>query len=112
MARLAADAAALLDAVGWDTAAVVGVSSGGMVARELAVNVPHRVERLALPCTSAGARSSSSCGEEDAPPANSETMASRVPGADLHVYEGGHASFVQGRSAPPDLGALLAPRRS
>src|SRR3954464_1490055 len=37
MADYAADARAVLDAVGWERAAVVGVSFGGMVAQELAV---------------------------------------------------------------------------
>ncbi len=60
MARLAADAQGLLDAVGWDTAAVVGVSFGGMVAQELAVTAPERVERLALLCTSPGGAGGSS----------------------------------------------------
>ncbi len=54
MADYAADALALLDAVGWDTCRVVGVSFGGMVAQELAVTAPERVERLALCCTSPG----------------------------------------------------------
>ena len=54
MADYAADAIALLDAVGWDRCRVVGVSFGGMVAQELAVTVPERVERLALCCTSPG----------------------------------------------------------
>jgi len=54
MAEYAADAAALLDAVGWDTCRVVGISFGGMVAQELAVTWPERIERLALVCTSPG----------------------------------------------------------
>jgi pimeloyl-ACP methyl ester carboxylesterase len=54
MADYAADAAALLDHLGWDTCRVVGVSFGGMVAQELAVTWPERVERLALVCTSPG----------------------------------------------------------
>jgi pimeloyl-ACP methyl ester carboxylesterase len=54
MADYAADAAALLDHVGWETTRVVGVSFGGMVAQELAVTWPERVERLALLCTSPG----------------------------------------------------------
>jgi pimeloyl-ACP methyl ester carboxylesterase len=54
MADYAADATALLDAVGWQTCRVVGVSFGGMVAQELAVTAPDRVERLALACTSPG----------------------------------------------------------
>src|SRR5436853_2491147 len=51
MAEYAADAAAVLDAVGWETARVVGISFGGMVAQELAVTWPERVDRLALACT-------------------------------------------------------------
>ena len=54
MADYAADARALLDAVGWERCRVVGVSFGGMVAEELAVTAPERVERLALCCTSPG----------------------------------------------------------
>jgi pimeloyl-ACP methyl ester carboxylesterase len=54
MADYAADAAALLDAVGWETCRVVGTSFGGMVAQEFAVTWPERVERLALVCTSPG----------------------------------------------------------
>ena len=54
MADYAADAVALLDHLGWDRCRVVGVSFGGMVAQELAVTCPERVERLALVCTSPG----------------------------------------------------------
>lgn len=54
MADYAADAAALLDHVGWPTVRVFGISFGGMVAQELAVTYPARVERLALVCTSPG----------------------------------------------------------
>jgi pimeloyl-ACP methyl ester carboxylesterase len=60
MATCAVDALGLLDAVGWDTARVVGVSFGGMVSQELAVTAPHRVERLALLCTSPGGAGGSS----------------------------------------------------
>ncbi|HEX7459990.1 MAG TPA: alpha/beta hydrolase, partial [Acidimicrobiales bacterium] len=60
MATCAADALGLLDAVGWDTTRVVGVSFGGMVAQELAVTAPDRVERLALLCTSPGGDGGSS----------------------------------------------------
>ena len=60
MAQYAADAAALLDHVGWKTCAVVGISFGGMVAQEFAVTFPTRVERLALLCTSTGGAGGSS----------------------------------------------------
>ncbi|MCB0994300.1 MAG: alpha/beta fold hydrolase [Acidimicrobiales bacterium] len=54
MADYADDAAALLDALGWDRVPVVGVSFGGMVAQNLVVRHPERVERLVLACTSPG----------------------------------------------------------
>jgi pimeloyl-ACP methyl ester carboxylesterase len=54
MADYGADALALADHVGWDTFALVGVSFGGMVAQEVAVTAPERIERLALLCTSPG----------------------------------------------------------
>jgi 3-oxoadipate enol-lactonase len=54
MADYADDAAALLDFVGWPSAKVIGVSFGGMVAQELVLRHPHKVERLILACTSPG----------------------------------------------------------
>lgn len=54
MAQYAADAMALVDAVGWARCRIVGISFGGMVAQEIAVTWPERVERLALLCTSPG----------------------------------------------------------
>jgi len=60
MAEYAADALALADHVGWDTFRLVGISFGGMVAQEIAVTAPERVERLALLCTSPGGSGGSS----------------------------------------------------
>lgn len=54
MAGYADDAADLLEGVGWARAHVVGVSFGGMVAQELAIRHPGRVEHLVLACTSSG----------------------------------------------------------
>jgi len=54
MSDYAADAAALLDTLGWESCRAVGTSFGGMVAQEFAVTWPERVERLALVCTSPG----------------------------------------------------------
>jgi pimeloyl-ACP methyl ester carboxylesterase len=47
-ADLAADAAALLDALGIERADVLGAFMGGMVAQELALRHPARVDRLVL----------------------------------------------------------------
>jgi 3-oxoadipate enol-lactonase len=54
MTDYADDAAALLDAVVWKRANVIGVSFGGMVALELALRHPDRVAKLAVCCTSPG----------------------------------------------------------
>lgn len=54
MADYAADAVGLLDALGWDRCHVMGVSFGGMVAQEIAIRYPERVDRLVLACTSSG----------------------------------------------------------
>lgn len=54
MADYAEDAAALLAALGWHRAGVVGTSFGGMVALNLAVRHPELIDRLVLCCTSPG----------------------------------------------------------
>ena len=54
MADYADDAAALMAAIGWNSAHVVGLSFGGMVAQELAIRHPARIRRLVLGCTSPG----------------------------------------------------------
>ena len=54
MADYAEDAAALLDHLQWPAVPVVGVSFGGMVAQELALRYPQKIQRLALCCTSSG----------------------------------------------------------
>ncbi len=54
MADYAADAAGLLDAVGWEECLVMGWSFGGMVAQELAIRQPERIQRLVLSCCASG----------------------------------------------------------
>jgi 3-oxoadipate enol-lactonase len=54
IALMASDAAAVLDAADIESAHVFGVSMGGMVAQEFALQYPARVRSLILGCTAAG----------------------------------------------------------
>jgi pimeloyl-ACP methyl ester carboxylesterase len=51
---MAADAAAVMDSAGIDRAHVFGISMGGMIAQEFALQYPDRVRSLILGCTSHG----------------------------------------------------------
>jgi 3-oxoadipate enol-lactonase len=54
VAAMAADAIQVLDEAGVRRAKVVGTSLGGMVAQEVALSYPERVDRLVLACTTPG----------------------------------------------------------
>jgi 3-oxoadipate enol-lactonase len=58
MKMMAADAKGVLDAIGIDKANVFGVSMGGMIAQEFALNYHHKVINLVLGCTNCGGKQS------------------------------------------------------
>ncbi|MDP9094856.1 MAG: alpha/beta fold hydrolase [Actinomycetota bacterium] len=74
---LAEDAVSVMDELGWSTAHVMGISMGGMVAQEVALNHPGRVRRLVLGCTYAG----------DDRVQHGVNVATLIPGARLHTFD-------------------------
>jgi len=54
IALMASDAAAVLDAASVESAHVFGISMGGMIAQEFALQYPKRVRSLILGCTASG----------------------------------------------------------
>lgn len=54
VADMAADVVGVLEAAGIERAHIVGTSLGGMIAQEVALTAPERVDRLVLVCTTPG----------------------------------------------------------
>jgi 3-oxoadipate enol-lactonase len=86
------------------------VSFGGMVAQEIAVTVPERIQLQAraghdvfdrLPRIISPTLVASGRFDGIAPPANGAAIASQIPGAELRRYDGGHGFFVQDPTAIP-----------
>jgi len=71
IAQMASDTLGLMDHLGWERADVLGMSMGGMIAQEIALEYPERVGRLVLLCTHCG-------GSEQVPP-TPEVQAALTP---------------------------------
>jgi pimeloyl-ACP methyl ester carboxylesterase len=117
IAQMADDTVALLDALTIDRAHVVGASMGGMIAQELAISHPGRVDRVVLACTAYRRQQTAVMahdtvdrldritaptlvlvGAEDilTPVDESVELAKRIPGAHLRILpRGGHAFFAE-----------------
>ncbi len=94
VAQMAADSAAVLDAAGVDRAHVVGISMGGMIAQEFAIQYPQRVRSLALGCTA--------CGGKNAIPAAPNVVQTLMARAAMTPEEGAEAMvpFIYDASTP------------
>jgi len=78
MEDYADDIGILLDNLGWEDTAVIGVSFGGMVAQHFALRHTKRVRRLALCCTSSGGIGGSSYPLQTLQNLNAEEYASTI----------------------------------
>ena len=97
-AAMAEDVVRVLDEAGLERAHVVGTSLGGMVAQELALAHPDRVDRLVLACTTPG-------GELAHPiPAGTLALIAEAPTLDPTVAL---RRFVENALAPDASGELV-----
>ncbi|MGH9558079.1 MAG: alpha/beta fold hydrolase [Bryobacteraceae bacterium] len=94
MEQMAGDVAAVLDAAGVARADIFGMSLGGMIAQEFALEFPDRVNHLILGCTA--------CGGRNAIPAAQEARDALLGPAKLTSEEGaqGLVPYIYDSSTP------------
>lgn len=85
---LADDTVALMDYLNADKAHIVGLSLGGMVAQEIAINYPDRVKKLVI------GSSFASRGQEDAHPELLKAMGLEAGSADVTVRSIDHRKLM------------------
>ncbi|MBP0438693.1 3-oxoadipate enol-lactonase [Tianweitania sediminis] len=118
--QLAGDVLSVLDALGWKKASVVGLSIGGLIAQQIAVQAPDRVEALVLMDTAAKIGDADSWNgriaavETGGMQAISEAVVSRWPtsafrGAQPAAYAGWR-SMLEGTSSEGYRGCCAALR--
>jgi 3-oxoadipate enol-lactonase len=103
--EMAQDALQVLDEAGVERAHVLGASLGGMIAQELAVAEPGRVDKLVLCCTTAGG--------PDQPPMPEVTVKlfMEAPGLDPQVALRRFVENALGEAPPAGLADELLARR-
>ncbi len=88
MKMIAEDTAGLMDALGIESAHILGQSMGGMIAQEFALNYPEKVKSLILCCTT--------CGGGKVPPIRHELYMEvyAIPGLSMEEFIRGTSRFL------------------
>lgn len=89
LADMAKDGVAILDGLGIEKAHILGVSMGGMIAQEMVINHPNRVNSLI------SIMSSGNIFDADLPPISGETAIELIKVAAKYGIMGGEANLIQ-----------------